>query len=157
MASASKSIPFVVPAQPVPAVRSIPQRDLARILELRRDIETLEADLKSAGQSIREQLEAGAPVERGLISGRISKPRNAARFRGKVWLEREIRRGLCQARSGCDKAGYVHASSRRSLTPKRRCGSKPCRRPLQIYGRSGAPTMGRPLGRDTCEEILLRC
>ena len=63
MASAKQSIPFVVPAQAVPAVRSIPQQELARILELRREIETLEADLRWAEQEVRGQLEAGASVD----------------------------------------------------------------------------------------------
>lgn len=67
MASAKQSIPFVVPAQPVPVARSIPQHELARILELRRDIEQLEADLKSAEQAVRGQIEAGAAVESGLF------------------------------------------------------------------------------------------
>jgi len=89
MASASKSIPFVVPTQLVPELRSIPQQDLARILELRRDIETLEADLKWAEQSIREQLEAAASVERGLFQAYLkTTERRSVSWKGVV--EREL-------------------------------------------------------------------
>jgi hypothetical protein len=89
MATAIKSIPFVVPTQPVPSIRSIPQQDLARILELRRDIETLEADLKSAEQSIHEQLEAGASVESGLFQAYLkTTERRSVSWKGVV--EREL-------------------------------------------------------------------
>jgi hypothetical protein len=57
MASASKSIPFVVPVQPVPAVHLIPQQDLADVLELRQEIEELEAELKAAEQEIRDRFQ----------------------------------------------------------------------------------------------------
>lgn len=89
MASASKSIPFAVPTQAVPAVRSIQQQDLARILELRREIETLEADLKAAEESVREQLEVGASVESGLFRAFLkTTERRSVAWKGVV--EREL-------------------------------------------------------------------
>jgi hypothetical protein len=67
MASAKQSIPFVVPAQHVPAVCSIPQQELARILELRQEIALLEAEAEAQQNAVRAQLEAGASVEPGLL------------------------------------------------------------------------------------------
>ena len=89
MASAGKSIPFVVPAQPVPAVRLIPQQELARILELRREIDMLEADLKAAEQSVRDQLDCGASVESGLFQAYLkSTERRSVAWKSVV--EREL-------------------------------------------------------------------
>ena len=67
MASVSKLTPFVVPLQTTHATPAILQADLAHIIELRRTLETVEADLEAAEQAIRAQLEAGAVVEGGLF------------------------------------------------------------------------------------------
>jgi hypothetical protein len=89
MASASKSIPFVVPVQPVPAVHLIPQQNLADVLELRQEIESLESELKTAEQAVRDQLEAGASVEDGLLRAflKTTERRNIA---WKFVVEREL-------------------------------------------------------------------
>jgi len=106
MQATAKSIPFVLPAQPVPTVCSIPQQELARILELRRDIETLEADLKSAEQAVRGQLEAGASVESGLFRAYL-KTTERRSVAWKAVVEREC---------GADYAARVLAATKPDTT-----------------------------------------
>jgi hypothetical protein len=65
MASASKSIPFAVPAQPLRSVQSVTQDQLAAIINLRQQIETLEKQLGEAQADVQSALEAGASVEPG--------------------------------------------------------------------------------------------
>jgi hypothetical protein len=65
MATASKSIPFVVPAQPSPNVESISQAELTLVLSLRGRLHQLESQCESAEQSIKQRLEQGASVEPG--------------------------------------------------------------------------------------------
>jgi len=68
---------------------AITQGELARILELRRDIEQLEADLKSAEQEVRGQLEAGASVESGLFRAYL-KTNERRSVAWKAIVEREL-------------------------------------------------------------------
>ena len=65
MASASKAIPFVVPAQPSPNVETITQDELTLLLSLRGRLHQLSTQIESAEQSIKERLEQGASVEPG--------------------------------------------------------------------------------------------
>ena len=89
MASAHKSIPFVVPPQAVQPIKAILQGDLAYILELRRSISDLEERLEAAETAVRNQLEAGAPVEAGLFRAllKTSERRNVS---WKAVVEREL-------------------------------------------------------------------
>lgn len=66
MEAAAKSIPFVVPTQ-IPSRVQITQANLCRVVELRRKIEQLNADLKEAESAIRLGLESGSPVEPGTL------------------------------------------------------------------------------------------
>src|SRR5487761_52919 len=65
MATATKAIPFVVPAQPSLIVESISQAELTLLLSLRGRLHQLESQCESAEQSIKERLEQGASVEPG--------------------------------------------------------------------------------------------
>jgi hypothetical protein len=94
MAATPQVIPFVVPAQPVPAVESITQRDLAQILELRHRIESLEAELKAAEASVRAQLETGAAVEPGLLKAFL-KTTERRSVSWKAVCERELGEKYC--------------------------------------------------------------
>ena len=67
MASASKSIPFVVPPQAVPAVESITQTELTLLCSLRDRREQLDAQIEAAEKSLKVRLEARASVEPGLL------------------------------------------------------------------------------------------
>jgi hypothetical protein len=53
MATASKSIPFVVPAQPSPKIETISQAELTLLLSLRGWLQ-LESQVETAEQSIKE-------------------------------------------------------------------------------------------------------
>lgn len=65
---ATQTLPQVISfPQSVPAVESISQGNLAQILELRHRVESLEAELKAAEDSVRTQLETGAVVEPGML------------------------------------------------------------------------------------------
>ena len=89
MASVTKAIPFVVPPQGVHPIKAILQGDLAYILELRRSISDLEAHLEAAESAVRNQLEAGVPVETGLFRAflKSSERRNVS---WKTVVEREL-------------------------------------------------------------------
>lgn len=65
MATATKAIPFVVPAQPSPNVESITQAELTLLLSLRGRLHQLETQVEAAEQSIQQRLEQGASVELG--------------------------------------------------------------------------------------------
>ncbi len=65
MATASKSIPFVVPAQPSPKVEPISQAELTLLLSLRGRLHQLETQVETAEASIRQRLEQGVSVEPG--------------------------------------------------------------------------------------------
>jgi hypothetical protein len=65
MASATKAIPFVVPAQPSPNVETISQNELTLLLSLRGRLHQLESQVESAEQSIKQRLQSGASVEPG--------------------------------------------------------------------------------------------
>lgn len=67
MASASKSIPFVVSPQVSPRVEQITQDRLAEIITLRQQIEELEKQLGEAQTDVKFALESGAEVEPGLF------------------------------------------------------------------------------------------
>jgi len=67
MASASKSIPFVVSPQVSPRVEQITQDRLAEIITLRQQIEELEKQLGEAQTDVKSALEAGAIIEDGLF------------------------------------------------------------------------------------------
>jgi len=67
MASATKSIPFVVSPQVSPQVQTIPQDKLALIISLRHEIEQLEVELGEAQTDVKAALESGADVEPGLF------------------------------------------------------------------------------------------
>lgn len=85
---------------------AITQGELARILELHRDIERLEVALKSAEQAVRGQLEAGAAVESGLFRAylKTSERRSVA---WKAVVEREC---------GADYAARVLAATKPDTT-----------------------------------------
>lgn len=89
MASTSKAIPFVVSPQAVQPLKAILQADLTHIIELRRSISDLEADLEAAETAVQNQLEAGAPVETGLFRAYLksSERRNVS---WKAVVEREL-------------------------------------------------------------------
>ena len=89
MASVTKAIPFVVPPQPVHPIKAILQGDLAYILELRRSISDLEERLEATETAVRNQLEAGAPVEAGLFRAflKTTERRNVS---WKAVVEREL-------------------------------------------------------------------
>jgi|SRR5438445_436063 len=65
MASATKAIPFVVPAQPSTNLEPISQNELTLLLSLRGRLHQLESQCESAEQSIKQRLEHGALVEEG--------------------------------------------------------------------------------------------
>ena len=52
---------------PIPATEAISQDALARIVTIRRQIETLESELLTRESAVRESLDAGAAVETGLF------------------------------------------------------------------------------------------
>jgi hypothetical protein len=66
MASATKSIPFVVPTQPVPAVESISQLELEFFLSLRNRLRQVEEQVEAAEADLKARLEAGANVVPGV-------------------------------------------------------------------------------------------
>ena len=65
MASASKSIPFVVPPQAVPTVEPITQLELEMYLSLRNRLKKLEAEVEAEETSLKARLESGATVDSG--------------------------------------------------------------------------------------------
>lgn len=65
MASATKAIPFVVPAQPSPIVETISQAELTLLLSLKGRLHQLSTQVESAEQSIKERLTHGASIEPG--------------------------------------------------------------------------------------------
>lgn len=65
MASASKTIPFVVPPQVVPIVEPITQDELTLLLSLRGRLSQLESQVETAEDSIKQRLGHGASVEPG--------------------------------------------------------------------------------------------
>jgi hypothetical protein len=65
MASATKAIPFIVPAQPSPNLETISQNELTLLLSLRGRLHQLESQVEAAEQSIKQRLEYGASVEPG--------------------------------------------------------------------------------------------
>jgi hypothetical protein len=62
MASATKAIPFVVPAQPSPKIGPISQGELTLLLSLRGRLTQLESQVEEAEQSIRQRLEQSLPA-----------------------------------------------------------------------------------------------
>ncbi len=66
MASATKSIPFVVSTQPVPAVESVSQLELEFFLSLRNRLRQVEEQVEAAESDLKARLEAGATVETGV-------------------------------------------------------------------------------------------
>lgn len=68
MASASKSIPFVVPAQHSPAVNheAITQTELDLFVALRARVEQIQKQIAEHEASFMARLEAGAGVESGI-------------------------------------------------------------------------------------------
>ena len=89
MASASKSIPFVVSPQVSPQIPIVPQDKLALIISLRHEIEQLEVQLGEAQTDVKSALEAGAEVEQGLLQAflKITERRNVS---WKDIVEREL-------------------------------------------------------------------
>jgi hypothetical protein len=67
MASANKSIPFVVPPQALLRPEPVTQQILAFILTTRRQIVDLEKELGEAQAGVQEALQAGAEVEPGMF------------------------------------------------------------------------------------------
>ena len=65
MASTSKSIPFVVPAQVLPAVEPITQFEFEMYLSLCNQLEQLKAQISTEEEALRARLEAGASVNPG--------------------------------------------------------------------------------------------
>ncbi|MGH9735978.1 MAG: hypothetical protein ACRD8A_15465 [Candidatus Acidiferrales bacterium] len=65
MASATKSIPFVVPAQHVPAAEAISQTELALYLSLRSRLQEIKLQTEEQEQAFAARLESGAGVEPG--------------------------------------------------------------------------------------------
>jgi len=65
MASATKAIPFVVPAQQSPNVEPITQAEMTLHLSIRGRLSQLETQVEEAEQSIRQRLEHGAEIEQG--------------------------------------------------------------------------------------------
>ena len=82
-------IPFQSPAQPIPPAKVISQARLARIIELRREIETVKSYLEQAETEVQAGLEANLPVESGLLKAflRITERRSVA---WKNVVEREL-------------------------------------------------------------------
>jgi hypothetical protein len=67
MASANKSIPFVVSPQVVQRPEPVTQEQLAFILTVRQQIEGLERELAEAQADVQDALQAGAEVEPGMF------------------------------------------------------------------------------------------
>ncbi len=65
MATATQSIPFVVPPQVVAAPEVISQTELTLLLSLRGRLSQLESEVETAEQSIKQRLEQGSSVEPG--------------------------------------------------------------------------------------------
>lgn len=95
MASATKSIPFVLPAQAVPTVEPVTQSALGRILELRQEIAMLEAEAEAQQSVVRAQIEAGAPVEPGLLRAFL-KTTERRSVQWKAVCERECGEEYCK-------------------------------------------------------------
>jgi hypothetical protein len=72
MASASKSIPFVVSPQVVLAPEIISQTELNLLLSLQGRLSQLEKQVETAEASIRQRLEQGASVEPGDHIARLN-------------------------------------------------------------------------------------
>jgi hypothetical protein len=66
MASTSKSIPFVVPAQVVPAVEPIAQLELELFLSLCNRLDALKEQVAAEEAALKARLEAGASVDPGV-------------------------------------------------------------------------------------------
>lgn len=65
MQAATKTIPFAVSPQAVPAPQAITQLELATLLSLRGRLHQLQAQVEAAEQSIKARLEIGASLEPG--------------------------------------------------------------------------------------------
>lgn len=89
MASASKSIPFVVSPQVSPRVEPITQDRLAEIITLRQQIEELEKQLGEAQTDVKLALESGAEVESGLFRASL-KTTERTNVSWKSVVEREL-------------------------------------------------------------------
>lgn len=57
MATATKAIPFIVPAQPSPQIEAISQNELGLLLSLRGRLHQLQSQVDAAEQSIKERLQ----------------------------------------------------------------------------------------------------
>src|SRR5580704_10982176 len=92
---ATQTLPQVISfPQSVPAIESISQGNLARILELRHRIESLEAELETVEASVRTQLEAGAAVAPGLLKAFL-KTLERRSVSWKAVCERELGEKYC--------------------------------------------------------------
>jgi hypothetical protein len=89
MASATKSIPFVVSPQVSPQIQIVPQDKLALIISLRHEIEQLEAQLGEAHTEVKAALESGAEVEPGLFRASL-KVTERTNVSWKSVVEREL-------------------------------------------------------------------
>lgn len=89
MSATAKSIPFVLPAQAVHPVEPVTQSALVRILELRQEIALLESEAEAQQNVVRAQIEAGAPVEPGLLRAFL-KTTERRSVQWKVVCEREL-------------------------------------------------------------------
>ena len=72
MATATKSIPFVVPAQHLPA-EPITQFELGALLSLNARLAQLKSQVESAEESIIARLRAGAAVEPGPRTAEVKR------------------------------------------------------------------------------------
>ncbi len=66
MATATKSIPFVVPAQPIPAVEPISQTELALFVSLPSRVAQLQKQIDEQETALTARLESGAGIEPGI-------------------------------------------------------------------------------------------
>jgi hypothetical protein len=95
MAASAKVIPLSSPAQPIPTSRPVAQTHLSNILELRREIEILEAQVQAAENEVRAALESGAPVEPGLLRAFL-KTIERRSVAWKAVCERELGEDYCR-------------------------------------------------------------
>jgi hypothetical protein len=95
MASASKSIPFVVPAQQVTATETITQQELALLISLRDRLHQLEVQVEEAENSVKARLVAGSEVEAGLLKAflKTTERRSVA---WKAVCERQLGEDYCK-------------------------------------------------------------
>ena len=86
MATASKSIPFAVPAQVIRQPETITQTELAMLLSLRGRLHQLESQVETAEASVRQRLERGVSVEDGDHIAELKE-----QFRANIaWKEKAI-------------------------------------------------------------------